>query len=208
MTLEKLWKPDIYFANLLNFKELVVLEKLEGIAIEGTNIISMSTASVLTFTCRMFFHNYPFDLQDCPLHLSSTNHPAEEIEFNGTFHSEIEHMELATFSLHVDAINESETTRIVNKEIFSVTGVHIQLNRNYGAFLLRFVLPCCIMVCASFVNFLIPPEAIPGRVGLLATLFLVLTGLFTSVQVLFIKITNYCCFWKVFFRNFSFSVFE
>lgn len=181
--MQNIWKPDIFIHDLIKFKTLKVLDPLEGLTILGNETFSLFTATIVTFSCRMLFKQYPFDVQDCPFLLTSTNHPINEIEFNGTYFSHMEHTALQTFDLEIRELEAEKKETEVNGETFSVTGVHVQLKRNYGAFLLRYFLPCCIMVIVSFNSFIIPTEAIPGRVGLLATLFLVLTALFTSVQV-------------------------
>ena len=43
-------------------------------------------------------------------------------------------------------------------------------------------LPSFMFVVTSWVSFLIKPEVVPGRMGLLVTLFLVLINIFNSVR--------------------------
>ena len=70
-----------------------------------------------------------------------------------------------------------------NGDWFAETGILFVLHRRPGSYIMRYYLPSFAMAVVSWISFVIPPEAIPGRVGLLVTLFLVLTTLFTSLQV-------------------------
>ena len=49
--------------------------------------------------------------------------------------------------------------------------------------LLNYHLMCLMLVLVGAINFLIDPKVVPGRAGLLVTLFLVLTTFFSDAQV-------------------------
>ena len=66
-------------------------------------------------------------------------------------------------------------------ERYSFVGFKILLTREYGKYLINFYLPSLIFVLVSWISFLIPPDVIPGRMGLLITLLLVLINLFNTV---------------------------
>ena len=50
--------------------------------------------------------------------------------------------------------------------------------------LINYNMICATLVLVATVNFLIDPRVVPGRAGLLVTLFLVLANFFTSAQVM------------------------
>ena len=66
--------------------------------------------------------------------------------------------------------------------------------------LINYHLMCAILAMAASINFLIDPKVVPGRAGLLVTLFLVMTGFFSDAQVTLIlencitltKLCNHC----------------
>ena len=66
-------------------------------------------------------------------------------------------------------------------------GINITFERDieetYGI-LLNYNLMCAIIVLVSSVNFLVDPKVVPGRAGVLVTLFLVLTNFFCNAQVI------------------------
>ena len=64
--------------------------------------------------------------------------------------------------------------------------IKISFERNeegINSILFKYHLMCATLVFAATVNFLIDPKVVPGRAGLLVTLFLVLTNFFTCAQV-------------------------
>ena len=65
-------------------------------------------------------------------------------------------------------------------------GVKIGFERNIEAkngILINYHLMCAMIVMVSAINFLIDPKIVPGRAGLLVTMFLVLTNFFCKSQV-------------------------
>ena len=59
----------------------------------------------------------------------------------------------------------------------SVAGFIFLMTRNSGAYYWTYIIPCTLMVILSWVSFLIKPEIVPGRIGLLITLLLMLINL-------------------------------
>ena len=77
------------------------------------------------------------------------------------------------------AINSFEQYSSKDSSIF---GIRIKFERNSkgtSGILINYHLMCAILV----LNFLIDPKIVPGRAGLLVTLFLVLTNFFSNAQV-------------------------
>ena len=77
-------------------------------------------------------------------------------------------------------------------------GINITFERDieetYGI-LMNYNLMCAIIVLVSSVNFLVDSKVVPGRAGVLVTLFLVLTNFFCNAQVIWntsdIKLSYY-----------------
>ena len=66
-------------------------------------------------------------------------------------------------------------------------GIQISFERNsqgINGILINYNLVCAILVLVAAINFLIDPKVVPGRAGLMVTIFLVLTNIFTSAQVI------------------------
>ena len=68
----------------------------------------------------------------------------------------------------------------------TIFGITIRFERSFkgiGGILLNYHLMCTMLVLASSINFLIDPKIVPGRAGVLVTLFLVMTSFFSDAQV-------------------------
>ena len=68
------------------------------------------------------------------------------------------------------------------EEKYSRVGFRIKLRRHYLTCVIKYYMPSTIFVLVSWISFLIPPDVIPGRMGLLITLLLVLINLFNSIK--------------------------
>ena len=66
---------------------------------------------------------------------------------------------------------------------YSYIGLNFKIKRILGPFVFQYYLPSAAIVFVSQISFVIPSSATPGRVGLLATLFLTLTNLFIHHMV-------------------------
>ena len=66
-------------------------------------------------------------------------------------------------------------------------GIHVRFERNTNGIigiLINYHMICAMLVFVASINFLIDPKVVPGRAGMLVTLFLVLANLFTGAQVI------------------------
>ena len=69
-------------------------------------------------------------------------------------------------------------------------GIRIKFERNdrgRDSILINYHLMCAMLILVASINFLIDPNMVPGRAGMLVTLFLVTTGFFSDAQVGVIK---------------------
>ena len=62
-------------------------------------------------------------------------------------------------------------------------GLNITTERILRPYLLKYYIPCTTIVIMSQISFVIPLEALPGRVALVVTQFLTLTSLFIQQMV-------------------------
>ncbi len=63
---------------------------------------------------------------------------------------------------------------------YSHAGFKIKLNRKPTPYILNYYLPSALFVMVSWTSFVIPADAIPGRVALLVTTFLSLANIINS----------------------------
>ena len=100
-----------------------------------------------------------------------------------SFKRNFKYEELSGFTLS-NSIFPTECKDTGEKEFkYSRFGVEIKLARRLEKYVLESYVPCTLIVLASILSFIVPLSAIPGRVGLVVTLFLTLTHMFLSQRV-------------------------
>ena len=60
---------------------------------------------------------------------------------------------------------------------FSLTGFTLELKRSHNPFLTNTYLPTALLTIISFIGFVIPVDIVPGLMGLLVTIFLMLVNI-------------------------------
>ena len=66
-------------------------------------------------------------------------------------------------------------------------GVDLHLQRYTEPFIFKYYIPCCALTTITSISFFIPPKVVPGRGGIMVTMFLVLTNIFSNSKVIKIK---------------------
>ena len=91
---------------------------------------------------------------------------------------------------------------ISSNQEYSIVGFEIEFKRLQANVLWMYYLPSILVVLTGSISFVIPPNAIPGRMGLLVTLFLVQIDL---VQSLSVSLDNYedtfLCFYSLYVHS-------
>ena len=87
---------------------------------------------------------------------------------------------LQDYTIKVQSIDNNGT----RNESESV-GMIFHLQRYYKPFMEKYYFPCIGLVLLTSVSFFVPPKMVPGRGGMLVTLFLVLNNIFSASKVSF-----------------------
>ena len=160
----------------------------------------------IKMACAMDFSNFPFDTQsclvkiyppdfndclknntdDCRASMRLISRYSDKIlgNWNGSFTDPA--LQLQNFEVTTSNVTESDHTKAVynaygDKFTHSATGFNIIFRRKFESYKMKYYMPCGAAVAASLVSFLIPPDSVPGRTGLLVTLFLVTITIFKTI---------------------------
>ena len=135
----------------------------------------------VTVFCNFDFSNFPLDYHRCQFRMGSRG-PEELKQIlydpDNTCHS-MKHYEASSFDLTIEFVGNTPEQENVMKEL----GFDIKLNRQIKPYLFHYYLPSMLIVVVSFVSFIVPLSAIPGRIVLVVTQFLTLTNLFIHEMV-------------------------
>ena len=77
-----------------------------------------------------------------------------------------------------------KVSRIGNKKNETETvGMTFHLQRYSKPFIGKYYIPCIVLIILTSVSFFVPPKLVPGRGGMLVTLFLVLSNTSSASKV-------------------------
>ena len=62
-------------------------------------------------------------------------------------------------------------------------GIRFEFSRDPFGFIVKYHVTCAVLVLIGGISFMIDPKVVPGRMGMLVTLFLVLANFFSNAQV-------------------------
>lgn len=159
-----------------------MLQPVESLIFKDFDLITYIASTISNLKCKMDFATFPFDTQRCPYYVLSSSFRAEDLVFQGRSINRLESANFHGFDISLEDVGEEIYTDddSFNK---SRTGFVLILERRPSSYVFKYFLPAFGIVLVSWISFLIPPEVMPARTGLLVTLFLVLTTVFGNIQV-------------------------
>ena len=191
----EIWKPDLYIYDLKDYKVIwsdqIRLASLKVLSLNNTNGLDNWIEWVMEANahihCDLDLHYYPMDNQTCEFRLGSQSPNYkfildERIESNHTPYE----AQTNEFFINISFFQEKHE---LNQKYQNNLGFNIKILRKTTSFVLRYYLTSAAIVLASQVSFIIPIDALPGRIGLIVTLFLTLTNIFIHQMVI-----KYVCY--------------
>ena len=186
-----IWTPDLYVYNLsdysafkssLNYGSLKILTDNyldKGFCLQGP-MVRYDLEARVTFYCDFDYSLYPMDSTTCELRIGSRRSSVKFMkhENNDThFNDEMYHSVNFDVKASVVEIIKSETNGL------QTVGLDIKLSRVIHPFMMKYYMPCILIIVVSQCSFIIPLTALPGRVALIVTQFLTLTSIFLQQMV-------------------------
>lgn len=180
------WVPDLEINRLKKFGLQNVLEEMSGVEIFKSQHIKYNAKVDTTFSCKMNFDRYPFDYHSCPFTILSYLFTEKIINCSSAF--AYTHENQRNLQHHVDITDLAPENRYVGVQgnRFAMCGFTINLQSNRIQIFCQVYLPCILFVVVSWASFIIYPEVVPGRMGLLVTIFLVLINIFNPFSTIWI----------------------
>ena len=200
-----LWIPEVYFANSIQVR------KFQGIKSSSTqnlwyifddkerkNFMVLIEPLTTEFSCKMDFGTFPFDQHTCLMDIRPTSSInlvmiweilLEAIEANDQFYlANINaSIPINTSGLPFDVTAKALriSTESHGQIPFSLARVQFHLKRNADqlhTLIIAFYTPSLAFTLLSQFSYFIKPEVVPGRMGMLITIFLIQTGIYGSVD--------------------------
>ena len=190
-----LWVPEVSFSNS------VKIEKTRGMKAPSLkklwykSYLQFYETFTTEFTCKMNFLSFPFDQHNCTLDAITLNQNVMVerlyLGVNDSYNRYSTKMLDASgqaFDVHAnpELSTESNLFEWSKMEVtFSRAVVKLHLKRNTGqleTLMISFYIPSMAFSTFSKFSFFVKPENVPGRMGMLITIFLVETAIYGSVD--------------------------
>ena len=190
---KKIWKPDLPVHNLYDFKAFIDSLRMVSLKVLSVNhlddnlciagpMVKYEIEAKITIYCEFDFSNYPMDHSDCKLRFGGQRSDIKFTLYDPVNSSHGEQLsEISDLKMVVRVAEDTDSIPTKYK-----IGLDISLQRQIKSYLLKYYLPCIIITLVSQCSFLIPLEALPGRVALVVTQLLTLTSLFIHQMVRYI----------------------
>ena len=184
--MEGLWQPRVFFLNSIKHNQ-----DSTGFSDTFTyvdpSIIQKIRDYTFSFKCQMDFKNYPFDLHLCKLHLISGSGRSDFVQlevpiitFTNDFQQNLQSLQ---FEVAIRSLNSTNEIAFTNSS-YSQANIEFKLTRNaYIGLISTFYIPTFTFSLLALVSYTIPIESVPGRMGLLITLYLIAVNIYIAIDM-------------------------
>ena len=208
MDLETIWIPDTYFQNSVQVKSIQNMKRNSGKSLFVSNVggFSIMDALAITFECKMNFDQFPFDQQNCAFEILGTlelgTHSDPKVILNQITLHTLQGNTIETSSPNDETTFNSSglpfNVQLQTPKPFFRDGNynehHMQMpvvtldfhlvrkSEKFHNLIITYFVPSGAFAFLSLFSFFIKPEVVPGRMGMLVTIFLIVIGIYKSVE--------------------------
>ena len=180
--LKNLWNPDLEIYGMASFDAKSALKDMSSIKINKNRHIEYSARVDITISCKMDFELYPLDAQKCPFRIGSYYSAKDTVNCTYEMEYDNERQRSLQYFLEIQPLPEEYRIFVYENKSYAVCGFHILLDRTKEQTFFQVYLTTFMFVVVSWASFIIKPEVVPGRMGVLVTIFLVLINIFNNVK--------------------------
>ena len=193
-----LWLPILYFKKVHEVKKIITVGATTNADLwihPKTHRFWYREIVEVTFACDIKDYSYfPIDEHFCNFLLEDGDNTAERMLFNQSrFAYDSQVIETSQESMTIlDTTTQYEYELTQHQPYFREssfgyqfhsTGVSIKLHRkNLGSLMSTFYIPVATFTMVSMISFMIKPDSVPGRMGMIVTLLLITTSIYNVVD--------------------------
>ena len=176
------WIPDVEIRRLKKYIRKEVLTPAASFRTNGNRLLRYVARVELILSCQMNFRNYPFDSHVCTSQQGSFYNTKDIVDCNATWYREEEKQRSLQYTLEILDLPLKYYTTESQGAFWATCGFQMSLKRKKTQILCEVYLTSSLLVVVSWVSFIINPTVVPGRLGLLVTVFLVLINIFIGAK--------------------------
>ena len=180
--LQNFWIPDPETHAMKSSRTQKLLNPMASLRVNPNKRLRYLQRMTIILSCQMSFNNYPFDSHECLFRQSSFYHNedtvccTEKIFFNKKAQRNLQYkIEITNLTSEYKAFDFGQNT-------WRTCGFKITLRRHIIQIFFQVYVTSTLLVMASWVSFIVNPSIVPGRMGLLVTILLVLINIFIGAK--------------------------
>ena len=177
-----LWMPALEMYRLELYQPQKVHKEAANLRINREKGIRYIVKEKIVLSCKMEFLDYPFDSHTCLHQVGSFDYPKEFWDCTSSVHFNATQQRSLQYNINITNIPQNMTIMEVSNQTWATCGFKIDLMREKGQIFLQVYLTSSMLVALAWVSFIVPPDVVPGRMGLLVTVFLMLITIFIGVR--------------------------
>lgn len=177
------WMPDVFIDQAKAIRDPTYYTKPASLRVYNDSTIRYSSRINYDVACNMDFHRFPVDEQYCQIKFESFGFTNKQIQLKWMDQSQSNvnyNISLAQFSFKVLFMDAYSTDYYDIAYPGLILKLH--LTRQIGYHIVQTYIPSSVFVVLAWMSLFIPPESVPGRVGMGMTTLLTLTAMFSSVR--------------------------
>ena len=180
--LEDLWLPDLEIYGLRSFDTTSVLKPMASLKINKGKVLRYVVRVRTALSCQMDFHLYPFDSHECVFRAGSFYQHQDVVKCTSNFGHDPEHQRNLEYKIIITNLSSHEKTFEYIGVNWAYCGFKILLERTLTQILFQVYFTSALLVIVTWASFILNPNNVPGRMGLLVTAFLTLINIFIGVR--------------------------
>ena len=179
-----LWTPDLEIYSMNTYQTPEVLGKqMASIKVNEKSIMRYSNHATIIIACKLKFNTYPFDSHHCLFRAGSYSYYDEIVDCNSKLGKwNISDQRSIQYEATIKEMSPDLRTWYTPEHGWATCGFEITLVRPKTQILIEVYLTATSLVIISWLSFVVNPSVIPGRMGMLVTVFLVLINIFIGVK--------------------------
>lgn len=163
---DQVWTPDVYFSNDLQTSLQNSLKDDHTVQVNRAGIVHLTQRVSVELSCPMDLHNFPFDIQRCPLILSSWSTPLSQLKLE--WYSQpvvVNRHALSVSDFNLRRFETDNCTSTTPTGVYACLQVNLTMKRMFYPYLIRLYIPLAVCVIIASFSFWI--QCSPVRIVLL-----------------------------------------
>jgi len=180
---DMIWMPDIFIDQAKAIRQPTYYTKPASIRIYNDSSVRYSSRFNFDVACNMDFKRFPVDEQYCQIKFESFGLTNKQIQLAWLDKSQSNvnaNISLAQFEFELTLMDAYSTDYYDISYPGLIMKLHLTRQLTYHV--VQTYIPSTVFVIIAWMSLFVPPESVPGRIGMGMTTLLTLTAMFSSVR--------------------------